>query len=485
MVSEEKKILALYDCRSKQEYIYRTNKVKEIIGASMLLTDLFKEFFVNNKDFKFETDWDKNIKAPENYLDYFEKSGLDGEIVYEGGGNLCIIYRNYETYIKVNQQLSKKVLEKTFGVSIIAAYTEVSGNFVEDRKKLYDENALRKNIGSYYTPCNTLPFTQVDRLTYQPIIEKSGDNRYTMESKLKLKKYEDGIKSNSIVVETEFDKMVSEKGDESILAIIYIDGNNMGSKIEKITEGAFDYSSGISALRKFSVNTNRDFVLNPITAITEELTRRYEAAADNNEEKNKYLFRPIINGGDEINIVCNARAVPCIIEKYFETLKSEGGNSSCAGIAIFHSHSPFADTYNIAEQCCENGKKISHRDGNGGNNYIDFHFCHSGITNTLDKIRNIQEEKITARPYEYSKTWQKFMEYGKILSALKGSDVKALGESIIKGDSYYLFELERIKSRDKENKLSKIYDDPEKAKKYIFDVSIVYDLWFGKAGGNE
>ena len=138
MVSEEKKILALYDCRSKQEYIYRTNRVKEIIGASMLLTDLFKEFFVNNKDFKLETEWKENSNAPENYLDYFEKSGLDGEIVYEGGGNLCIIYRNYETYIKVNQQLSKKVLEKTFGVSIIAAYTEVSGNFVEDRKKLYD-----------------------------------------------------------------------------------------------------------------------------------------------------------------------------------------------------------------------------------------------------------------------------------------------------------------------------------------------------------
>lgn len=491
MVSEEKKILALYDCRSKQEYIYRTNRVKEIIGASMLLTDLFKEFFVNNKDFKFETEWDKNPNAPENYLDYFEKSGLDGEIVYEGGGNLCIIYRNYETYIKVNQQLSKKVLEKTFGVSIIAAYTEVSGNFVEDRKKLYHENALRKNIGSYHTPCNTLPFTQVDRLTYQPIIERKDNHQYTMESKRKLKKYEDGTKDDGIIVETEFDKMVSGKGEESLLAIIYIDGNNMGDKIREITKGAIDYSSGISALRSFSKNTNNDFVDKPIKAIEEELTRRYEAAADNNEEKNKYLFRPIIMGGDEINIVCNARAVPCIIEKYFETLKSESGNSSCAGIAIFHSHSPFADTYNIAEQCCENGKKISHRDENGGNNYIDFHFCHSGITNTLDKIRNIQEEKITARPYEYSTTWQKFMEYGKILSALKRSDVKALGESIIKGDSYYLFELERIKSRDKKNKLSKIYDDlknPEKAKeakKYIFDVSIVYDLWFGKAGGNE
>lgn len=56
-VSESKKILALYDCRSKQEYIYRTNKVKEIIGASMLLSDLFKDFFVNNNtEFKFGTD---------------------------------------------------------------------------------------------------------------------------------------------------------------------------------------------------------------------------------------------------------------------------------------------------------------------------------------------------------------------------------------------------------------------------------------------
>lgn len=33
----EKNILALYDCRSKQEYIYRTDWVQEITGASELL----------------------------------------------------------------------------------------------------------------------------------------------------------------------------------------------------------------------------------------------------------------------------------------------------------------------------------------------------------------------------------------------------------------------------------------------------------------
>ena len=44
MVKEERNtmITAIYDCRSKQEYIYRTNKIREIAGASKLLADVFR-----------------------------------------------------------------------------------------------------------------------------------------------------------------------------------------------------------------------------------------------------------------------------------------------------------------------------------------------------------------------------------------------------------------------------------------------------------
>ena len=38
-------VTALYDCRSKQEYIYRTNKVKEIAGASALLEKVYERFY--------------------------------------------------------------------------------------------------------------------------------------------------------------------------------------------------------------------------------------------------------------------------------------------------------------------------------------------------------------------------------------------------------------------------------------------------------
>ncbi|MDE6785407.1 MAG: hypothetical protein K2J26_08585, partial [Ruminococcus sp.] len=425
--------------------------------------------------FKINADW-RGSQAPENYLEYFNSSGLDGEIVYEGGGNLCIIYKDYETYVKVNRVLSKKILEKAFGISIIASYTQVTDDFVNDRKKLYIENATQKNLGSYHTPCNVLPFTQVDRLTYQPIVEKENNTQYTTESLKKSEKY-NLIYIDESVIEKEFDKMV-DKGNDSLLAIIYIDGNNMGNKIKQITENKNDYSSGINALREFSKTTNNDFVSKPIRAITEMLENLYAMNEGNPKQQQKYLFRPIIQGGDEITIVCNAHTVPEIIETYFSTLTAESKNSSCAGIAVFHSHAPFADVYRIAEQCCESGKEISHLPENGDKNYIDFHFCHAGITNSLEVIRKTQEEDYTARPYEYKTTWQEFMKYGNLLSQIKRADIKALGEAIVNGDSYYREELARIKSRDKENKIAEIYNHADEVKKYIFDISIIFDLWF-------
>ena len=38
---ENNYIIAVYDFRSKQDYIYKTNKVKEIMGASKLLEDVY------------------------------------------------------------------------------------------------------------------------------------------------------------------------------------------------------------------------------------------------------------------------------------------------------------------------------------------------------------------------------------------------------------------------------------------------------------
>jgi hypothetical protein len=42
-VPNEKLAIAVYGFRSKQEYIYRTNRIKETMGASKIIEDAFDE----------------------------------------------------------------------------------------------------------------------------------------------------------------------------------------------------------------------------------------------------------------------------------------------------------------------------------------------------------------------------------------------------------------------------------------------------------
>ncbi|MBR1459818.1 MAG: hypothetical protein IJ595_10615, partial [Oscillospiraceae bacterium] len=279
--------------------------------------------------------------------------------------------------------------------------------------------------------------------------------------------------------------------DDSLLAVIYIDGNDMGNKIKACTEGKEQYPDCVEALRSFSLRTDEIFVKKPLEAIERCLRQKNENESDlikaGNRKEHKY--RKIIGGGDEITIICRAEDAADIVHAYFEELAKMQElapgkpNASCAGIAIFHSHAPFADVYEIAEACCESGKKRTRESGSTVS-YIDFHYCHSGITNELDVLRETQEKDLTARPYSV----EKFAEFRKLIRILSHpcigrSNVKSLGEAIIQGEAAYLLELERLRARDTEGDFTRLIDsaasDEEKKvlKQQIYDASVIFDLW--------
>ncbi|MBR6983954.1 MAG: hypothetical protein IKH75_10605 [Ruminococcus sp.] len=480
-------ITAIYDCRSKQEYIYRTNKIREISGASALLSKVYDMFFeeagkngISIRNYWVE-DFQKGIRFDPRT---FEKSGFDGEVIYIGGGNLNIIYKDKATYIRANRIFSKMLLDNTYSVSIIAACTETTDNFNADRKRLYEKKFIEKNQGTFSLPCSVLPITLVDRNTFQPVYEKKMINgepkERTLEARHKRDAYHQAYDRSDKLNTEDLDYIVSDKGDSSILAVIYIDGNDMGGKIQECTKGKDDYPECVDALRRFSYNTNRIFVEKTLEAIREKLN-----------DKNGSRYRKIIGGGDEITLICRGEDALDIVNEYFRSLKESEPlvkgipNASCAGIALFHSHAPFADIYNIAESCCESGKKATRSSGSTLS-YIDFHYCHSGITNDLDSIRDSQEKEYTSRPYSLD-DFAEFVRIGRLLGNKKTgigrSNVKALGEAIIKGDPYYAIEIERIKSRYKgsfTHLIDEYGEDNADLKKIIYDISVVFDLWFGK-----
>lgn len=491
-------ITAIYDCRSKQEYIYRTNKIREISGASLLLSHVYEMFIAKaeEKGIKIRNEWEKDfLNGIDFSLEKFEKSEYDGEVIYEGGGNLNVVYKSEEVYVKANRIFSRMLLEETYSVSIITAYTETTDNFNADREKLYREKNKQKNLGAYSLPCNVLPITQIDRSTFLPIAEKKYENNApvsrTAEARHKRDAYKKYYNKDDELNTEALDSLVLKKGEDSMLAVIYIDGNDMGNKIKACTEGKNDYAGCVKALREFSLRTEEYFVERPIKAIEECLRKKNEQEKSGIEAdpEKAHKYRRIIGGGDEITIICRAADAKDIAVEYFKALNetpplADGKpNSSCAGIAVFHSHAPFSNIYEIAEGCCEMGKKKTRKSGSS-ENYIDFHYCHSGITNELEVIRAEQEQKYTARPYSLDE-FDEMIRVGNILSEIGRSNIKALGESIVKGDPYYQFETERIKSRFREGfteLVAEYKNNEDRLKKLIYDISVVYDLWFNNGG---
>ena len=100
-MEKDKPCIAIYDVRGIQNYIFRTNAVKEIVGASKIVDKLI----IN--EFEFATN---KIKAKQNMADseiilnweekkdylFDNNENIKVEVLYYGGGNLVVLFRNEE-----------------------------------------------------------------------------------------------------------------------------------------------------------------------------------------------------------------------------------------------------------------------------------------------------------------------------------------------------------------------------------------------------
>ena len=93
-------ILALYDLSGIQKFIFSTNKVKEIIGASIVVN---KALFENIPEMLGEDtdDWKKG--------EFTFGDGDTQKIVYIGGGNALLMFDGFETEKAFSDKLSERV----------------------------------------------------------------------------------------------------------------------------------------------------------------------------------------------------------------------------------------------------------------------------------------------------------------------------------------------------------------------------------------
>lgn len=575
-MAEKDYVLCMYDIRGKQEFIYKSSKLKEIVGASLIIRDLFEDYLYDaaktcrdniNKEskvkeeykdkdaiFRYDPNEDKLKKFSfRDFEDRMNGNQYIGEIVYDGGGNFLMLYKNEEAMKKTTEIFTKKILKEIGTLKVVATYI---GNIREDNyhsddsknpgdyERLYQRHRFRESTALYTQPYGSLPIVQTSPISSMPLtymynhapkdISASGKSYFkcSTETNAKLKKYwEEAGKHGDEMGETILDNIVAEtKGEDSMLAIFYIDGNAMGAKVQACLHGKKNYDDCVNLLREFSKKIQKTFIDDRKKDMLKEDEKQ-------SSDKKHFRSRILIGAGDEMTIICRADESYEIIKEYLSKIPSP--YSSCAGAAIFHSHTPFSDAYRIAEQCCEDTcKNYMKENGLTLANLMDFEYCQGGIGFKLSDIRKENGDDDNSRPwlvesnieektsYHYKPVknknlppWEKGKateeaDNKKIIEKLKGDNLLTLGDvedfhtklsllgrSNIKGlaipvslsESALRTELRRIiahMSKDKKEIMG-FKSDIESVeyfinnKKLLKDLVRMYDTGYGKAKEEE
>ncbi|MFR5272375.1 Cas10/Cmr2 second palm domain-containing protein, partial [Intestinibacter bartlettii] len=369
----------------------------------------------------------------------------DENVVNAGGGNSLFIMDNEDDAKEFITRTTRTVLEYFPGVEFFMAYEsfDYNNDSIIDAidkiyKKLNDKKSARASVfrkksygieqncvttglpaykrydGSFLSKESCIKRDWSDEKKIEEFFEKKNWKRY------KEKKYDENTISKVINkfenegyrFTKEIEDLITEKDENSYVAIISLDGNKMGEKIEHMRNEARkredknnmaeSNKNYIENLYKFSNNIKKYYekaFIDMLSVISSNYDKKQNIEEklklkEKNKGQDKKLMpvRPIILAGDDVCFICNAKIALECVNLFIKSLNQQDNNiegkqlNACAGICMLKSSYPFDKGYEIAENLCKNGKaKIV--DSNDAS-LVDFHICQGEISTSLNEIRS-------------------------------------------------------------------------------------------------
>lgn len=504
---EAKEVCALLlDTKSIQKYIFSSNKLKLNIAASYLVRTIFdeimpeilEEYGLKNKN------WQES-----NKIEMANNPEIECEIAYAGGGNMLILVnkgdkkKNEETAKEIVKKWTRELLLRTPGLKTGAAIGEInlsSQISKDDIQPLFDQ--LKQNQNEIFPNVN-LPYTGLtvecaytgDSADYY-YDEKDSKSKYFSaeaisklevleKAKLFLKyeiKYEnrfkdtelsDFLQKNGLYFTDSIEDLGQQTGEEYV-AIVHIDGNNMGVK--------FNDCKTLQDRKKKSLEISRK-TRDAFNKLIKQIVKEYDYLASNDVLKlKKYLpIRPIIIGGDDITFVCPAKTAVIFAKRFMDYLYEGDGFSSCAGIVIIPTKYPFFRAYQLAEELCGAAKKESREKENPndsdeikrkkakGSSWLDFAILHGEQEASLEQIRKNEYKGAlgdmhfgpyyvngdTKNPKKAEKDIKKLIKGALALDKMPKNKVKLLRDIIGKDESEIKLFVEQLKHLGQQTYLEK------------------------------
>ncbi|MGN0299448.1 MAG: Cas10/Cmr2 second palm domain-containing protein [Lachnospiraceae bacterium] len=427
-------VLVMYDVRGIQDFIFRTNKISDVMGASRIIERIVPEALnaaihslgITNVLLDWEN-WEEDKEA----LRFFTDDSISIQMLYEGGGNALVLFRSKILSSQVNRCMARYVLEKSYSLQLAVATVEVGGNYQEDFRAVTRKMSQIKGESPVSRLTGALPIMDIEESTGFPARRANYFGRkellsYETEQKRKMKRSSTDEKDEKYL-----DNLVLKKGIDSSIAIVHIDGNNMGSRIKLLMHDEIDYTSAVAKIRQISKNINHQFkdTFDEMKSWVEQ-----QAQKENNhpnstlyKKSNTIFVRPLLVAGDDITFLCTACVAMTAVKHFCQQIspkvlyQEDGqkpnqdlyGFSVCAGIAFLNSHFPFHTAYEVAEHCCDSAKKRAKENRHSAEiskdivrvgNWVDFQICSSVHTANFKQFRKEEYQLfdgsvMTLRPY--------------------------------------------------------------------------------------
>jgi hypothetical protein len=328
-----------------QEYIYATNKLQEIIGASEIIDSLGQKF-----------DEKKDYGEIYAVFDKLRENDLVEQILLNAAGNFRAIVDGEENLKKIVRDLPKKIMQNAYGITISQATAPYNGGDYEKASKELEQKLKTQRNRPSLPLDMSINFMALAPKTARSIAKFDDDDALDISSVQKREAYGRWFKKHPGAKELKEFSQISNKKNK--LAVIHADGNGLGVLVKNLTDEV--------------KNTGKlDVIANFSKALDNATKDAYENAIAKTEEvfgKDDLKIKALILSGDDMTAVCDADIALEFTKNFIEEFEKETDNKKrdiekkltmCAGIAYCNEKFPFHYAAALAEELCSAAKKHS------------------------------------------------------------------------------------------------------------------------------
>ncbi|MFC0215977.1 hypothetical protein ACFFK0_26615 [Paenibacillus chartarius] len=400
------KCISILEVSKKQAYIFNSNKLKDNIGASLIVRYISEEL-------AYDRNWLKCDDPLQQCSSY---------TLMEGGGQAVYVFPCEEEAVAFNRNVTGFVLQAYPGVEmfcIVHPFDNESTLITDALAEAFRKMAVKKGERSNVAVQTSYGFHEVCTRTGMPA-SHTDDNEFISDeiyAKRQFAKREQKKAYASLIPEGYEIPTELEQLDD--LAVIHIDGNQMGKKLtafqnhykkteeESVPEFNERYRNEFC---KFSKEVD-DCYKRAFTRMTAKLHKYLNNQPNDSDTESNELpifpLRPLIAAGDDISFVTSGPIGIRAARMFLEELQLEAVNvgsqymtmHACAGIAFVKKGYPFSRAHQLAEQLCTNAKtRILEQNRAAGipeeQNFdfsaLDFHILSGDSDESLRNLRKQQ-----------------------------------------------------------------------------------------------